>query len=422
MGMPGPVAGEVRFYRAARVATAELDGWLPDHAVAVRDGAIEDVLPAAQAPDERTLDLGDAAILPGLVEGHAHLSCPPVPGAFDIVSAEPHERALIRAAESARRALRSGITTLLDLGGRNDVVFPLRDAIAAGETQGPRLLATGSPITRTNDHCWFWGGEVASPEAAVRKARDLVDAGADAIKVMAGGGNFTPTSNPRSRQFAPETLAEIVGAARGAGIGVHAHAHSASAVRAAVDAGVHRLVHCRWLADDPEQGYDYDPGYGRRIADEGIWVNPTIGMGLLAAEARQQGAEPPRRNPNMTRSAATREGILEIFQDMRAKGARFSGGLDMGMAYADFDKAAAEAWSFHEELGFSPWEAIRLITADTAECLGIAQEAGRIAKGLPADLAAYPGDPAQNLRTLSTPAFVLQAGEVRVSRSGIPIH
>ena len=411
MGMSGPDAGEVRFYRAARVANAELDGWLPDHAVAVRDGTIEDVLPAAQAPTERTLDLGDAAILPGLVEGHAHLSCPPVPGAFDIVSAEPHERALIRAAESARRALRSGVTTLLDLGGRDDVVFPLREAIAAGETQGPRLLATGSPITRTNDHCWFWGGEVASPEAAVRKARELADAGADAIKVMAGGGNFTPTSNPRSRQFAPETLAEIVGVARGAGIGVHAHAHSASAVRAAIDAGVHRLVHCRWLADDPEQGYDYDPGYGRRIADEGIWVNPTIGMGLLAAEARQQGAEPPRRNPNMTRSAATREGILEIFQDMRAKGARFSSGLDMGMAYADFDKAAAEAWSFHEELGFSPWEAIRLLTADTAECLGIAQEAGRIAKGLPADLAAYPGDPAQNLRTLSTPAFVLQAGE-----------
>ena len=422
MGMPGPAAGEVRFYRAARVANAELDGWLPDHAVAVRDGLVEDVLPAAQAPAERTLDLGDAAILPGLVEGHAHLSCPPVPGAFDIVSTEPHERALIRAAESARRALRSGVTTLLDLGGRDDVVFPLRAAIAAGETQGPRLLATGSPITRTNDHCWFWGGEVDSPEAAVRKARELADAGADAIKVMAGGGNFTPTSNPRSRQFAPETLAEIVAVAQGAGIGVHAHAHSASAVRAAIDAGVHRLVHCRWLADDPEQGYDYDPEYGRRIADEGIWVNPTIGMGLLAAEARGQGAEPPRRNPNMTRSAATREGILEIFQDMRAKGARFSSGLDMGMAYADFDKAAAEAWSFHEELGFSPWEAIRLLTADTAECLGIAQEAGRIAKGLPADFAAYPGDPAQDLRALSTPAFVLQAGEPRVSRLGTAIH
>ena len=414
MGMIEPAAGETRFYRTARVANAALDGWLPDHAVGVRDGVIVDVLPGALAPDDyRTLKLDRVSLLPGVVEGHAHLSCPPVPGAFDVVSTEPHERALIRAAESARRALRSGVTTLLDLGGRNEVVFPLRDAIAAGETQGPRLLATGSPITRVNDHCWFWGGEVASPEAAVRKARDLVDAGADAIKVMAGGGNFTPTSNPRSRQFAPETLAEIVKVARDAGLGVHAHAHSASAVRAAVDAGVHRLVHCRWLADDPEQGYDYDPEYGRRIADEGIWVNPTIGMGLLAAEARRQGSEPPRRNPNMARSAASREGILEIFQDMRAKGVRFTGGLDMGMAYADFDKASAEARSFHAELGFSPWEAIRLITADTAECLGIAKEAGRIAKGFPADLAAYAGDPAKDLQWLGYATFVLRGGRIR---------
>lgn len=407
-------AGEIRFYRADRVANEALDGWLPDHAVAVRDGIVVDIVPASQAPaDYRTLKLGDVSVLPGTVEGHAHLSCPPVPGAFDVVSAEPHERALIRAAESARQALRSGVTTLLDLGGRDDVVFPLRAAIAAGETYGPRLLATGSPITRTNDHCWFWGGEVDSLEAAVQKARDLADAGADAIKVMAGGGNFTPTSNPRSRQFPPETLAEIVAVARSAGLGVHAHAHSASAVRAAVDAGVHRLVHCRWLADDPDAGYDYDPEYGQRIADEGIWVNPTIGMGLLAAEARNQGAEAPRRNPNMLSSAATREGILEIFSDMRAKGARFTGGLDMGMAYAGFDKAHAEARSFHEELGFSQWEAIRLITADTAECLGIAQEAGRIAKGLPADLVAYVGDPAEDIRSLAYPIFVLQAGEAR---------
>ena len=420
MGAP---AGETRFYRADRVANEALDGWLPDHAVAVRDGVIVDVLPAGQAPsDHRTFKLGGLSLLPGTVEGHAHLSCPPVPGAFDVVSAEPHERALIRAAEAAYRALRSGVTTLLDLGGRNEVVFPLRDALAEGETEGPRLLATGSPITRVNDHCWFWGGEVDSPEAAVQKARDLAGAGADAIKVMAGGGNFTPTSNPRSRQFPPETLAEIVAVGRGAGIGVHAHAHSASAVRAAVEAGVHRLVHCRWLADDPDAGYDYDPEYGRRIADEGIWVNPTIGMGLLAAEAREQGAEAPRRNPNMLRSAATREGILEIFGDMRAKGVRFTGGLDMGMAYADFDKAHAEAWSFHEELGFSAWEAIRLITADTAECLGLAREAGRIAKGFPADLAAYNGDPAQDLRALDYAVFVLHAGRISIGRPTTPVR
>ena len=61
-----------RFYRAARVANATLDGWLPDHAVGVADGKIVDVLPAADAPEGEVVDLGDVSLLPGLVEGHTH--------------------------------------------------------------------------------------------------------------------------------------------------------------------------------------------------------------------------------------------------------------------------------------------------------------------------------------------------------------
>ena len=65
---------ERRFYRAARVANGPIDGWLPDHAVGVADGKIIDVLPAADAPGEEVVDLGDVSLLPGLVEGHTHHS------------------------------------------------------------------------------------------------------------------------------------------------------------------------------------------------------------------------------------------------------------------------------------------------------------------------------------------------------------
>ena len=297
--MPTTGATARRFYRAARVANASLDGWLPDHAVGVADGKIVDVLPAADAPEGEIVDLGDVSLLPGLVEGHTHIPCPPRVDAFDIISQEPNEPALMRAAHAVGLALRSGITTMRDLGSKNEVVFAVRDAIATGVIPGPRLLASGAPITRTMDHCWFWGGEADTPESVRAMAQAHVDQGADVLKVMASGGNFTPTSNPRDRQYPPETIREIVEAGKSGGIDVAAHTHAAEGIRAAVEGGVRHLIHCRWLSANPEEGFNYDPDLAQRIADEGIWVNPTIGLGLLASEARERGdaAAPPQPEP-----------------------------------------------------------------------------------------------------------------------------
>ena len=77
-----------------------------------------------------------------------------------------------------------------DLGSKNEVVFAVRDAIESGVIPGPRLLASGAPITRTMDHCWFWGGEADSPEAVRAMAQAHVDQGADVLKVMASGGKL----------------------------------------------------------------------------------------------------------------------------------------------------------------------------------------------------------------------------------------
>ena len=404
---------ERHFYRAARVANTQLDGWLPDHAVGVERGRIIDVLPTADAPAAETIDLGDVSLLPGLVEGHTHIPCPPRVDAFDIISAEPNEPALMRAAHAVGLALRSGITTMRDLGSKNEVVFAVRDAIASGVIPGPRLLASGAPITRTMDHCWFWGGEADSPEAVRAMAQRHVDDGADVLKVMASGGNFTPTSNPRERQYPPETIREIVDTGRAVGIDVAAHTHAAEGIRAAVEGGVQHLIHCRWLSANPDEGFRYDPALAQRIADEGIWVNPTIGLGLLASEARARGDSAPRRNPNL-QGPSPREQGLEILRDMRDRGARFTSGLDMGMAYADFNRAPAEAWAFVEDIGLSEWQALRIMTCETAEAIGVGAAVGRLAAGYAADLAAFRGDPAQDIRTLDQPVFVAKAGEVVV--------
>ena len=89
----------------------------------------------------------------------------------------------------------------------------------------------------------------------------------------------------------------------------------------------------------------------------------------------------------------------------------------MGMAYADFNRAPAEAWAFVEDVGLSEWHALRIMTCDTADAIGVGEQVGRIQPGLDADLAAFPGDPAANIRDLDQPVFVMQRGTVVVAPS-----
>ena len=413
-------AGErsMRFWRAARVANAALDGWLPDHAVGVEGGRIRDVLPAHQAPAEQTIDLGDVSLLPGLIEAHTHIPCPPRVDAFDIISEEPAQRGLLRAAAAVGTALRSGVTTMRDLGARNEVVFAIREAIADGVIPGPRLLAAGAPITRTRDHCWFWGGEADSLAEVAAMARRHIEEGADLLKVMASGGNFTPSSSPRSLQYPAEVLAVIVEAAGAAGLDVAAHAHAAAGIRAAVEAGVRHLIHCGWLAAEADGGLDYDPQLAERIVDEGIWVNPTIGLGLLAAEARDRGDAPPRRNPSMRGNAPTREAAAGgLPRHARARRA-----LHIGPRHGDglrrFRPRARRGLGVRR--GGRPLALAGAAADDGADGGGARGErSGRLdCQGKVADLAAFAGDPAADIRALNTPTYVIQSGELVVAPPG----
>ena len=106
-----------------------------------------------------------------------------------------------------RRLLLSGATTARDTGSRMDVALAIRSAVRDGVIAGPRLLVVGSPITTTAGHYWFLGGEADTTEAVVARVRERKKAGVDAIKLMASGGGYTPTSNPRSEQDAARRCA-----------------------------------------------------------------------------------------------------------------------------------------------------------------------------------------------------------------------
>jgi imidazolonepropionase-like amidohydrolase len=402
-------------FKARRVANATVSGWLPDHAVLTEGGRIKAVVPQRELPPDvasthRVHDLGDVSLLPGLVDVHAHMHCSATPDAYHLVTTESHEALLLRAASNVRTALLSGVTTLRDIGSKNEIAFAVRDAVRRGVIPGPRLILTGTPITTTAGHCWMFGTEADTVEEVVTAVRRQKKLGADCIKMMATGGMFTPTANPRTVQYPAATLRAAVVEAERLDMQIVAHTLAADGVRYCVEAGIHHLVHARWLSANPQKGLDYDREVASRIAANGQAVDVTFGLHLLGHEAVEAGAPPPKPHWSVAAAPVSMEEHVEVTRDMRSRGVRFINGLDMGMAHARFDASSANARAFVKWFDYTPWQALAASTVESAEAMRLGRETGAIRPGLAADLMSVAGDPAADIARLGDAVDVVLAG------------
>ncbi len=409
-----------KYVTADRVANADMSGWLRDGAVRIVNDKIDAVvrfldLPSDISETSEVVSLGDVSLMPGLVDAHCHMHCSATADAQKLALEERDDiqRLTMRAVSAMRKAVLAGTTTVRDIGSRNEVAFGIKQAIKDGAMPGPRLLVTGTPITITAGHCWFFGTQADTVDDVAKAVRNQVRLGADAIKIMSTGGMFTPTANPRLPQYSAEALAVAVREAARSGITVAAHCLSADGVKNCVEANVHNLVHARWYSQDPAKGLDFDIDTTKRMADQGQWVDPTIGHGMLGHEVSARGEAPPRAvHWSVAASDVTDNDHYETLNLMHDEGVRFINGLDMGMPHGTHDRSAANAWSYVENLGWDNWSALRMATSDTAEALGVDDEVGSISPGKVADLAAFDGDPAVNIRDLDQASTVMQSGNV----------
>ncbi|MDA1278985.1 MAG: amidohydrolase family protein [Chloroflexi bacterium] len=406
-----------KIFKAKRVVNADSTAWLNDHSVVVEDGLITGVVPssnlASAGDSHEVFDLGDVSLLPGLVDAHCHMHCSATHDAQALALTESDQQLTIRATNNMRKAVLAGTTTIRDLGSRNQVAFAVRQMIESGHVPGPRLLLAGTPITITAGHCWFFGTEADTTDQVRTAIRAQVKLGANVIKMMATGGMFTPTANPRKPQYPVETLKAAVEEAHRMNVPIVTHTLSAQGVRNVVEAGVDQLIHSRWYHADPTKGLDYDQDTVKKMVDQGQWVDPTLGHALLGQEAKAKGEIGPM-DPHWSVSFTVVEESehIETLMKMQEAGIRFTTGLDMGMTYGTHDRSAANAWAFVEKLGWTNWKAVHAATAGTAEALGLDGQIGSLKPGMIADLAAFGGNPAENIRDMDQASTVVQSGRL----------
>lgn len=345
------------------------------------------------------LDLGpDVCLMPGLVDLHVHLcfdgSSDPVSALVD--STDDELRAVMRGASATM--LRSGVTTVQDLGDRDFLALRYREELAATPAIAPEILVAGPPLTTAGGHCHFLGGVTEGIPALRAAVRDRAARGCDVVKVMASGGNITPNSAPHLSQFGPAELQAIVDEAHGLGLPVVAHAHGTEAVANAVAAGVDVLAHATFMTAD---GVADDPALVADIARRGVVVDPTISRFPAAALS-------------LPAIAARIEALIKHFREMIDAGVRIAYGSDSGVGpdkpHGVFPYTAAQAVA---ALGVPPLDALRGMTSVPADVCGVGGRKGRIAVGADADLLAVGGDPLADPGRLHDVRAVFRVG-VRV--------
>src|SRR3954468_11158227 len=389
----------LRGYRARWIVDGT--GSPPRPGVVLLDGEwiVDLVGPDAAPADAEVEDLGDVAILPGLIDAHVHLIWAGAePNPEEIRARESVPMATIRAVRHAADTLRCGTTTVRDVGCPHGVAFAVRDAIAAGTIPGPRVLSSGAPLVMTGGHCHPMGIEVDGPYEARKAARQQLKEGADLLKMLATGGVYgLRHDEPWSPQLERDELEAVVAEAH--------KAHRVAAIHAEGEQGIARAIEAG--ADTIEHGNQLTRELADKMAKQGIFLVPTLAWFFNVAEA-QPGptfdADYVRKGRMMAEASARSIALA------RAAGVRIAAGTHTGAPLVPHNSVRREI-ELLVRLGLTAHEAIQSATRVAAEALRLDRKIGTLESGKYADLIAVGGDPTLDPSVLYDLRLVVKCGQ-----------
>ena len=348
------------------------------------------------------LDYPDGTLLPGMIEGHAHLLLHPYNETDwnDQVLRESTAERAIRGAQHAEATLRAGFTTVRDLGseGAGYADVGLKQAIEKGVVPGPRLLVAGRAIVATGSYgpkgfteevtVPLGAEEASGREELTRVVRDQIGHGADLIKIYADyrwgpDGSAQPT-------FTEAELRHVVEVAGSSGRQVVAHAATAEGMRRATLAGVATIEH----------GDGGTPEVFELMAQSGVALCPTLAAGdaILQYRGWDKSTEVEPERIRQKRNS---------FAQALAAGVTIVAGGDVGVFTHGDNVRELELLV---DYGMSPLAVLRSVTATNARVFGMDDRIGRIAPGLLADLVIVRGDPTTDITALRQVMLVLLGG------------
>jgi imidazolonepropionase-like amidohydrolase len=388
----------------ARLFAGTDEELIEDAAIWIDGRTVRYAGPASNLPavpdDVARIDLGGQFVMPGMTEGHAHLSYTNNgPGELD---KSPVEEVMMDSVDNARVMLGSGFTSAISFGSVHRVDVFLRDAINKGQVPGPRLLASGRDIGATSSNADLHPdyaklqidglGMLADGPWAVRKAvRTIRKNNANVVKIFLDGEGPGGHAPPGELTYTDEEVAAAVDEAHTRGMRVACHSRSAAAVKQAVRHGVDFIGHANYLDDEAidllKQNRDR------------VFVGPAIAWELAFLRNGTMMGSPPG-SPRFKFYEREVEATVVTIKRLREAGVRVLIGGDYGLDITPHGTYAKDLQYFVELFGLSPAEALLCATRDGGAAVDPSGMLGTLEEGKLADLVIVDGDPLADITVL----------------------
>ena len=372
----------------------------PNRRIMIRGGKIAEVGPEGpfdQSGRAGVIDAVGSFILPGLIDGHVHLSMfqGAPPGIGFPTSAE---FCTLRAAQNLMPILRAGFTSVSAPGGKWFVDVTLREAVDSGMLQGPRIFCAGRALTPPGgifDNRPSADGNLPDDATGVL-CHTVEDFAIETRRQCARGVNMIKIADSRwgdEQTLSGETIAAVVEEAHRHGVKVSIHSRGSGSTRDAALAGVDWIFHADLATED-----DLDT-----VAAAGIPIMPAFTQGEIWAD-HGIGVAPAMRDRLKTQLDVN----IKAMAAAKARGIRLLLGTDSGNAAMMTPGRwhGYEAAFFVKHLGYTPLEAIVLQTRENALAMGLQGKLGTIEPGMIADIVILDADPSENIAVLGDPAYV----------------
>jgi imidazolonepropionase-like amidohydrolase len=366
---------------------------------------------AIDAPGATAIDGGGRTLMPGLIDGHAHVM---INADFGTIERDSDLTDLaFNVVRVAERFLMDGFTAVRDMGGP---AFGLQRAIDSGIIPGPRIYPSGAFISQTSGHGDF--RDRADPGFSINDAGDLSNFerfgigtvadgvpevlaatrlnlrnGATQIKIMAGGGGSSRFDPIDTTQYSVEETCAIVQAAADWGTYVAAHVFTDRAVNRLLDCGVKTFEH----------GFFISQATMKRIAKAGGYVVPQ--MWGISPDLARNPLMPPHKIPV---AQALGEKYKDVGRHLLANRVKVVFASDYVGTFADAERARRyEIW-WRTQTFDSNFEVLKQMTSIAGEMLELsgprnpyrAGAQGVIEEGAYADLLLIDGNPLDDISVI----------------------
>jgi imidazolonepropionase-like amidohydrolase len=347
---------------------------ISDGIVIIKADRIVAVGPSSSIPvpsDAQVLDAQGGTILPGFINAHVHQGY---------------------SESNLEGWARGGVTTVRDMGssGSPREMFSFRDA-RRDQPQFARLVAAGPFVTVPDGYPILpWGAQaltVTSPEDARQKTEQLLDDGADVVKVTMDSGRTFGRQIPVLSQT---EASAIVSVAHARGVPVTAHAMDSTDLERALDAGVDDIAHMIWddLTDEMST---------RMVENDVYWV-PTLEL-YRYVSADAQNDWDARAIDNLSRFVAA-GGKVALGTDF----AGYATAFQLGMPMLEIEAML--------ESGMTPMQIIVAATQNGAHVCNLGDEIGTLEEGKVADILVVDGAPLSDVQALARTLLVVHDGVV----------